>query len=73
MRELVRTQDVVLISFVRALLSDEGIEAVVMDDDTAVVYGSLGIAERRIMVLDEDYSRARRLLEDSGHGAYCRD
>lgn len=73
MRELVRTQDVVLVSFLTSLLSDEGIEAVVMDGDTAVIHGSLGIAERRIMVLAEDYSRARRLLEDSGHGAYCRE
>lgn len=62
MKELLRTNDVVLISYIEALLHDDGIQAFVLDGHTSVIEGSLGILPRRIMVADDDAARARALL-----------
>ncbi len=66
MKELLRTNDAVRISWILALLRDGGIEAVVFDANASVVEGSAAAIERRIMVLNEDWMGARRLLEDAG-------
>ena len=66
MKEILRTNDIVLVSAVEALLSGAGIPHLVLDGNMSVLEGSLGILPRRILVQD-DYSRsARRLLEDAG-------
>jgi len=66
MIELIRTNDVVLISFVEALLRDAQIGFFVADNNMSVVEGSLGILPRRVMVSEDDAGEARRLLADAG-------
>jgi len=66
MKELLRTNDPVELSFLEVLLRDEGIECIVFDAYTSLLEGSIGVLPRRIMVLDEDHSRARRVLQDAG-------
>ncbi|MBP5856200.1 DUF2007 domain-containing protein [Marivibrio halodurans] len=66
MREVVRSNDPVRLSFLTALLAESGIEAVMMDLHASIMEGSIGALERRLMVLDEDYERARALLEEAG-------
>ena len=68
MRELVRTNDVVLITAIEALLKGAHIEHVVLDQNMSVLDGSLGILPRRILVSDEDVGAARRLLTEAGLG-----
>lgn len=69
MIELLRTNDPVLISYVEALLKGEGVGFFVADQHMSVLEGSLGFIRRRIMVLDEDSARARRMLEEAGLGS----
>lgn len=66
MKELLRTTDVVHLSFVRALLADAGIETFVLDTHTSILEGSIGILPRRLMVDADDHARARRVLMDAG-------
>ena len=66
MRELIRTNDPVLVSAVEALLRGVGIEPFLLDQNMSVLEGSLGILPRRILVADEDAQAARRLLSDAG-------
>ncbi|MDP2620351.1 MAG: DUF2007 domain-containing protein [Hyphomicrobiales bacterium] len=66
MRELIRTNDPVLLSFVEDLLREAGIEPMVLDRNMSVMEGSIGILPRRVLVADEAWSRARRLLQTSG-------
>jgi len=68
MRELLRTNDLAEMSWIQALLSDAGIESVVLDGHMSVVEGSLGILARRLMVTDDDYNQACRLLREAGEG-----
>jgi hypothetical protein len=69
MEELLRTNDVVLISFVEALLRDAGIDHFVADQNMSVVEGSLGVLPRRVFVRSDLADEARKLLEDAGIGA----
>ena len=65
-RELLRTNDVVLLSFVEALLSESGIGHMVLDANMSVLEGSLGILSRRVLVESDGYDRAIRLLTEAG-------
>ena len=66
MRELVRTNNAVLVSAIGALLDGAKIPHMVLDQNMSVLEGSLGILPRRVLVADEDVSAARRLLTDAG-------
>jgi hypothetical protein len=66
LRELVRTNNAVLISAIGALLDGAGIDHMVLDQHMSVLEGSLGMLPRRILVADEDVTPARRLLTDAG-------
>jgi len=68
LRELVRTNDAVLISAVEALLSGAGIEHLIVDQNMSVLEGSIGIFPRRILVGEDELPAARRLLTDAGFG-----
>lgn len=68
MRELVRTNDAVLISAVGALLDGARIHYLVLDQNMSVIEGSLGVLPRRLLVPDEDVAAARRLLTEAGLG-----
>jgi putative signal transducing protein len=69
MRDVLKTNDPVLLNFAEVVLCDAGIEAVVFDGHMSVMDGSLGILPRRLMVIDEDFERAKRLLADALQGA----
>jgi hypothetical protein len=66
LRELVRTNDAVLISALEALLNGAQIAHLVVDQNMSVLEGSIGIFPRRILVGDDEFEAARRLLEDAG-------
>ena len=66
LRELVRTNDIVLVSAIGALLDGANIHHVVLDQNMSVIEGSLGILPRRILVHEDDNRAARQLLADAG-------
>lgn len=68
MREIVRTNDPVLVSAIGALLDAASIPHMVLDQNMSVLEGSLGILPRRVLVPDEQALRARQLLQDAGLG-----
>ena len=68
MRELVRTNDAVLVSAIEALLNGADIPHLVLDRNMSVLEGSIGILPRRILVDEEHIAAARQLLQDAGLG-----
>ncbi len=64
MIELLRTNDLVQLSFLDAVLRDAGIEPIVLDQHMSVLEGSAGAIPRRLMVADEDADAARRVLKE---------
>lgn len=73
MKELIRTNDLVVISFAEALMRDAGIGFFVADGNMSIMEGSLGVLPRRLMVEDDRIDQARRLLADAGIGTETRD
>jgi hypothetical protein len=66
MRELLRTNDAVLITAIEALLKGAQIEHMVVDRNVSVMEGSIGIFPRRILVDEEQFDAARQLLKEAG-------
>ena len=62
MRAVLKTTDPVALNYAANVLSQEGIESVVFDAHASVMDGSMGFMPRRLMVLDEDFDRAHKLL-----------
>jgi hypothetical protein len=66
MRELIRTNDAVLITAIEALLRGAQIEHMVVDRNMSVMEGSIGIFPRRILVDEHQFDAARKLLQEAG-------
>lgn len=66
MRVIATSNDPVRLSFLTALLADAGIESILLDQHAAVIEGSAGAIQRRLMVADTDWARAKRVLEQAG-------
>ena len=66
LRELVRTNDIVLVSAIGALLDGANIHHLVLDQNMSIIEGSLGVLPRRILVHEDDNRAARQVLSDAG-------
>lgn len=66
MIELLRTNDIVLISRVEALMAEHEIAILVADQYMSAMEGSLGFLPRRIMIDADDLPRARMALHGAG-------
>ena len=66
MQVVATSNDPVRLSFLTALLADAGITAVMLDQHTSAIEGRIGAIPRRLMVADQDFSRARRILTEAG-------
>lgn len=63
MRELLRTNDLVLLSYASHVLEEACITSFVFDSHMSALEGSIGALPRRLMVEEDDYLRARRVLD----------
>lgn len=72
MEELIRTNDMVMVSFVDALLKEAGIDHYVADQNMSVMEGSLGVLPRRILVPADQFEEARKVLVEAGIGGELR-
>jgi hypothetical protein len=62
MRVLIKTNNPVQLNYAQTLVKDAGIAWFLFDEQMSVMEGSLGVLPRRLMVSDEDYSKAAYLL-----------
>ena len=73
MVEILRTNDLVLISVIESILTAERVAYFVADQNMAAAEGSLGFLPRRILVDAQQAWRVRRLLVEAGLGKELRD
>jgi hypothetical protein len=66
MKELLRTNDTVRLTWLTVLLADARIDSDILDTHTSVLEGSIGAIPRRLVVADRDYAKARRVLQNAG-------
>lgn len=62
MREILRTNDPVELSWASAVLAAEDIDVIVFDANMAAIEGSISAFQRRLMVGDDDVARAIAVL-----------
>ena len=72
MKELIRTNDAVLLSFAESLMKDAGIACLIADQNMSIFEGSLGLLPRRFLVAEDEADKARRILVDAGLEAELR-
>ena len=65
MKKLAATTNPVLLSFVEALLNEAKIEYIVADRHISNTEGSIALFPRRILVHDDDFAQAKRVLIDA--------
>ena len=66
MKELLRSPNLADISIAQSLLNSEGIESVIFDRNASFIYGPNEAISPRLMVSDNDFSFAMRLMQDAG-------
>jgi hypothetical protein len=66
MREILRSNDDVLINFAEAMLRQAGIASFLADQHISVVEGSIGAFPRRLLVGGKDWPTARAILSEAG-------
>jgi len=62
MKELLKTNNAVRLSYAISLLRDRGLAPVVFDQHMSILDGSIGALPRRLMIDDGEYQAARRIL-----------
>jgi Putative prokaryotic signal transducing protein len=66
MREVLRSNDAVVISFAQAILKELGIANFIADQHISAAEGSIGVFPRRLLVDTDDVTAARRALTEAG-------
>ena len=72
MVELVRTNDLGLLSVIEGLLAAAGIPYDVTDRNMSILEGSIGVIQKRILVPVQREAEARELLTDADLGNWLR-
>ena len=73
MKELLRSNDPVLLSYVSALLEEASIDFIVADLNMSVLEGSIGALPRRVLVESGRLGQARNILTEAGIGHVIAD
>ncbi|UZF92536.1 DUF2007 domain-containing protein [Bosea sp. NBC_00550] len=73
MHELMRTNDLILLGAVEALLDSAGLDCLIADQHISALEGMIGAFPRRLLVREADKRRARALLVEAGYGGELRD
>ena len=71
MRAVLKSNNPVTLSYATHILEEAGIEALVFDTHASIMDGSMAMVPRRLMVPDEDFPRADKLLRDAVPEAMC--
>ena len=64
MKEIIKTNDLILISRIQSILNDAGIKNEILDDYTSNIEGSISAIQRRIIVSNDDYNQSKRLINE---------
>ena len=65
-----RTNDAVVLSFAETVLREAGIASMLADQHISVIEGSIGAFPRRLLVGNDDWHAACRVLEEAGLDAW---
>ena len=73
MKELLRTTDIVLLTYINSLLNDARVPVLIADIHVSSVEGSIGAFPRRVLVDAEDWDESKSVLTAAGLGDHLID
>jgi len=73
MKELLRTTNIVLLTYVNSLLNDACVPVLIADVHVSSVEGSIGAFPRRVLVAAEDWDESISVLTAAGLGDHLID
>ena len=62
MKEILRTNNLILISLVQNILNNEGIRNILLDAHTSNIEGSISAIQRRVVIFDENFHQSQKLI-----------
>ena len=65
MKELLRSNDLVYLSWIRSIFKEAGIQIFVMDEHMSVLEGSANAIPRRVMVSEQDHVQAMKVMKNA--------
>ena len=63
MKELIRTNDLILISRIRSMLNHAAIQYALLDTHASNIEGSIIAIQKRIVVSNEDFKHSQKLIQ----------
>lgn len=64
MKELIRTNDLILISRIRNILEEDFIPYDLLDNHASITEGSINAIQKRIVVFDDDFMYSQKLIQN---------
>ena len=64
MKEILRTNNLILISRIQSILNDASIQNILLDNHTSNIEGSIGAIQRRLLVSNNDFQQSQNLIKD---------
>ena len=65
MKELIRTNDLILIAQIQSILNDANIKFELLDSHTSIIEGSINAIQKRIVVHNNDFEYSQKLIQAS--------
>ena len=64
MKEILRTNNLILISRVQNILNDAGIQNKLLDTHASNIEGNISAIQRRLVVSNDDFQQSQKLIND---------
>ena len=64
MKEVLRTNNLILISRVQTILDDAGIQNKLLDTHASNIEGNISAIQRRLVVSNDDFHQSQKLIND---------
>ena len=63
-KEILRTNNLILISRVQSILNDAGIQNKLLDTHASNIEGNISAIQRRLVVSNDDFQQSQKLIND---------
>ena len=64
MKDVIRTNNLILISRVQTILDDAGIQNKLLDTHASNIEGNISAIQRRLVVSNDDFHQSQKLIND---------
>ena len=64
MKEVLRTNNLILISRAQSILNEAGVHNQLLDAHASNIEGSISAIQRRVIVSDDDFQKSKKLIND---------